>query len=781
MVDEKDSWSIVQFDPQRRLFLLESADGVTAVHFGASLEVNGRALTLNDAASVSGALDLAAGETGRATASFDGPAVEFAFTISLSDDGQTVLLASEVTNRGNAAVTLGQCCPVAVSAEGGKVELRGDDGDAVYLQSSATTNPNKVYRAADPEGPRSSNTILHVVSHGAGRALHLGFITLDRIPTSHTLSHDGGAGFTELHSICDFGGWELGAGESVQFETLMIEAREDLHASLHNWADRVAAHYKPTIWPKIPAGWVGWAWVDAFNVELCEDVVIRNVEAIRRRLSGFDIEYVWVSIGNIKDGMPGDWLSWDHENFPHGHEWLVDRLGELDFKLGFWCGCFWLCSYLQDMVEQMSDALLEIDGEPAVARAEWQYGAAGRMKKQDRPHIYALDPTHPRTIEFLRDVFATYRQWGIRYYMLDFLHAVWGAAEFNEYHDRSVIKGPQVLRRGLQAIAEASGPETYRLSSTGSTFHCVNYMAACRVGNDYGEGRALNPEAYFYPATFVINSAGFWTSHRYASDNMAATYFTHRKLYINDSGNVMTVDKPIPVCEAQIVATIFGLNGGPVMLGDDIDRISEERLALIKKVFPRTAECAVPVDLFDSPSPDYPKVFHQHVDAGWGEWEIVGVLNYGDEPLKKSVPLERLHVAPEDECLVWEFWNEQYLGAATEQVDALVPPRSARIYRILKRPDHPCVLSTDMHVMQGQAELVEVSWDAETMTLSGTATRPAGETGNLFIYAPKGLCVCNPQGFWIAKDAASECLIIRCQLHFGDKPEPWSIQFAPIK
>ena len=775
-----DTWGEVRFDPEARLLALKSADGAVELDFTQLFEVNGKQLAVREADGMTGSVNLSPGQNAQIGFSFEEPALGGTISVSLSDDGETVLLDCEIQNHCDEAVALGHCCPLVVSGEAGSVKLHGDDGQAVYLQQSATTSPSKVYRAADKESPQTSNTLLQIVSHAAGRAVHFGFVTFDRMPTLHTLAYDEDAGFSELACICDLGGWELGAGEALRLETLMIEVRDDFHASLHNWAERVAAHCKPAIWPKIPAGWVGWAWVDAFNVEQCEDVVVRNAEAMRRRLPGFDIEYVWVSIGNIKDGMPGDWLSWDDVNFPRGHEWLTEKLGGLDFKLGLWSGCFWICGYLEELVAEMHDALLKMDGELAPAPSKWRYGAAGQMKKEDRPSLYTIDPTHPKTREFLTNVFATYREWGIRYYMLDFLYAVWGAMDFNEYHDRSVIKGPAMLRKGLEPITEAAGPGTYKLSSTGATIHCVNHVTAARIGNDYGEGRALSPDAFFYPATFVINSAGFWTSHRYASDNMAASYFTHCKLYVNDSGNVMTVDKPIPLSDAQITATIFGISGGPVMLGDDIDRIAEERLALIKKVFPRTPEIARPVDLFDSPNPDYPKVFHRHVDAEWGEWDIVAVLNYGDDMLKEDIGLQRLALAPDGQYLLWEFWNEQYVGTVTGELDAVVPPRSARLYRLAKRPEHPWVLATDMHVMQGQVELAEVSWDAETMTLSGTATRPAGEIGNIFIYAPAGLCVVNPQGHWIAKDAASECLIIRRQFHFGDEPEPWAIQFAPI-
>ena len=779
-----DRWEKVRIDPDSRLLELSLEGDIVEIATDISLLVGDTRLTLANASRMQGAGGLGAGENRTVVLEFDEPAIRWTLELALSGNGETVLLSSRVLNSGAETVSLGRCCLVDVSPSSGGAAIAGDDGGAVFLHQTGTTGHCNVLRATDNDGKNMSRTLLHLVSPAACRSLHLGFVTFDSMATVHEFTYDAAQGITSLSCVCDFEGYELAAGTGVDTETLMIEARGDVHASLVNWADRVSDHYKPAIWPKTPGGWIGWAWVDGFNSELYEDVVMRNARAIRRRLAGFDIEYIWVSIGNIKDGMPGDWLSFDLSNFPHGHEWLVSQLGDLGFKLGFWCGAFWLCSHLREKVEQMQDATLKRDGEPVIARPEWQYGISGKMKREDRPWIYALDPTHPKVAAFLTDVFATYRRWGIRYYMVDFLHAISGSTPgdvpYDEYHDMSYIKGPQVLRKGLQTVREAAGPETYLLSSSGPTLQNVGYVDACRVGNDYGEGRAIAPESYFYPATFVINAADFWTSHRHASDNMAANYYTHRKLYINDSGNVLTVDKPVPVCEAQISATIFALGGGPVMLGDDIDRMSEDRLALIKKVFPRTCQCAVPLDLFESPAPDYPKLFHQHIDAEWGDWEIVGVLNYSAEALTVPVDLQRLGLDPESPCRLWEFWNEQYLGDVAGQFEAIVPPRSARLYRIAAAKPHPWVLSTDMHAQQGQVELADVVWDADAMALSGKCLRPVGETGNLFIIAPKSLRVADPRGRWIAKDAVSQNLIIRAQIQCSDEPVEWSIGFEDI-
>jgi hypothetical protein len=65
---------------------------------------------------------------------------------------------------------------------------------------------------------------------------------------------------------------------------------------------------------------VGWSWVDPFNVENYEQVVLRNGQAIRDRLPCLGIDYLWISIGNLKDRRPGDWLSWNTTAFPSGRE-----------------------------------------------------------------------------------------------------------------------------------------------------------------------------------------------------------------------------------------------------------------------------------------------------------------------------------------------------------------------------------------------------------------------------------------------------------------------------
>ena len=88
---------------------------------------------------------------------------------------------------------------------------------------------------------------------------------------------------------------------------------------------------------------------------------------------------------------------------------------------------------LTDLMEHFEGAILKNpDGSPMVVCSRWDHGDAGRLAKKDRPCLYALDPFHPKVLAYIREVFETYRRWGVRYYMVDFLEA--GAGNINRFH-----------------------------------------------------------------------------------------------------------------------------------------------------------------------------------------------------------------------------------------------------------------------------------------------------------------------------------------------------------
>jgi hypothetical protein len=769
---------MLTYDSSEKSLRYASAHGPEVVwHF--ALEANGREFDATQAE-----VKIGASRPLTLTLKFAEPNLSWVFRADTDDAAGLVSLASTLENHGSAPIALGRVWPFrAASLPLGP--------KTVYLPGQPGQQERVVLRLGDAISPAGSKVKNQYFDPAGPTAVQVGFTTYLRNDTE--IHHRATAtGVQDVAAQADFAGWQLMPGAVTPVETFTLQVGKDPHAQLDRWAEIVAAQVKPRVWPTTPLGWVGWSWVDGFNVEKYEEVVLRNCAAVNRRLAGFGFEYVWVSIANLPAAQPGAWTGWNTQNFPSGPEEFVRRLRELGFKLGLWCGPFWISNHLKEEMKELEDALVRNpDGTLFVSLERWNFGENGRLPMNERPVLYALDPTHPKALAFIEKAFAYNRERGVRYYMIDFLYAGGGklnrpgsqaGANHGPFHDPRIVPGAESFQHALKVIRKAAGPETYLLASTGPTLHTVGVADAVRTGADFGEGRSLTPGgSSFYPATYMVNKSSAWNGCVPALRNQAGARYTHRRLYLNDAGNVLTVDQPLPLSDARTHATMHALCGGPSMLGDDVDRMSEARLALIKKTLPRATEVAFPVDLFDSPYPDHPKIFHRRIEKPWGRFDVVAVYNFATEELRLPVALTRLGLAADAEYLVWEFWDERCVGRIRGTLDAVVPAGTVKVYRLVRAEARPLLLGTDMHVLMGEMEITACHWDPATNTFSGRAKRPPGEQGSVFIHAPNNVRVTNPRGHWIAKDGRDQCLIIRCALNFGaDGEAGWSVSFAAL-
>ena len=757
------------FDPTTRRYSIEGAVGLKNARLG--IEVDGTTHWADEAHSA--VAHTSPSEGGEADFTFANPPLSWKVRFKWLADRPALLISSTLENRRNQPIKLGRCLLADTGSESSEVRFGSHPENAAALLTKGAGNPPWYSKSLmhSPE-PLLSKTLTQWFSPGSGPSLQFGFVTFDRAQTVIESKWDKVRKTPNVSAWADFAGFELGPFASVDSEQLRIGLESDPLSAMDAWADAVYEHYHPPIWPKPPAGWVGWAWVDPFFVEKYEDVVKRNAHAVRHRLKldENDVPYVWVSVGNIKDILPGNWLEWNYTAFPSGPEALHQELDSLKFRWGLWTGFFWLSARLTDKVERLKDALLQYQGKPVT------------IPHRDLGLMYVLDPSHPKTHAFIREVYSTYRRWGVRYYMLDFLDAMTGATPGTHpndgYFDKSKIPGPEAWREGLRVIRETVTDDTYLLGSTGPSFQVTGLVNGVHLGNDYGDGRPLyGPNKGFYPGTFVINNPDWWTSHHTALLTMGAYSFIHRKLYMADTGSVMTIDKPIALADAQITTTFFGINGSQLMMGDDVDRMDEGRMKMIRMVFPRLPQTPRPLDLFDKAELDYPQLFHLPVEREWDRWELLAIFNLGKETISKTVAFERLGLDPHLPHAVWDFWNGRFQGVVQGSVSIDVPPRSVKLLRIARDREYPWLLSTDMHVRQGQAEIEDCRWDDANMTLTVRAQRPAGHDGSIYVRAPKGWALAEPKGLWLARDGRDNSLVIRKALAFEDTPVEVKMHF----
>ena len=110
-----------------------------------------------------------------------------------------------------------------------------------------------------------------------------------------------------------------------------------------------------------------------------------------------------------------------HFSYTKGFRNFIKELKKFGFKAGVWSAPFWFCSEADGVLEINKENLLrDCDGEPLSNLMDWANNRDDTTRLS-RLHQYYLDGTHPKTKEFVKEVFAYNREIGVRFYMLDFL------------------------------------------------------------------------------------------------------------------------------------------------------------------------------------------------------------------------------------------------------------------------------------------------------------------------------------------------------------------------
>lgn len=649
-------------------------------------------------------------------------------------------LELNINNTGDHKITLGKCYFIKQAA----LRLSPDNSEILILQSG-TCGFNKNIHLNQVEESEKAVVFSTINKTGVG-GLSCGFATFDRAFCEVEYEKVMDANETSLiyndieaakpeyavSVYCDFNSFLLEPGKSLSTETFFIEENVDSFTLLDNFADAVKTRYNINCCKTMPVGWVGgWNFREGFFVENIEKLTMQNIDVINERLAGFGVKYIWVSTLNLKENLPGNWDLDNKYNFPYGLKYMSDYCKKNGLGLGLWFSPFWMNEASENLSE-VENAIAVKDGKKVITEFGFStHQPFGDKEREELSRNYYLDPTHPDLHEFLKKVFTYYNEIGISYFMVDFL--VHGIDRDYDLFDKSVINGPESLRTSMKVIRETADENTYLLSSSGPTYYNIGVCDGVRAGLDFGEGRPFLKYYNFYPANYLSNN--FKLIEKVMRD-YALTYFNHKKLYVNDCFNMLSIGQPISKNEARVVCSMFGLAANPLMLGDDLPSLKDERLQMIKKLLPLHEGSWIPCDLFETTYPDTPCVFTLVIEKHYDSYVIISVFNYGIEPLAKTINLYEFF--GDEECFVYDFWDEHCLGKTNGSFMCHVPPRDVKVLRISKARMHPWVIGSDMHITQGDAELSHLRWNPKNLTLKGVCKRPRGERGSLFINIPKG-------------------------------------------
>ncbi len=414
-----------------------------------------------------------------------------------------------------------------------------------------------------------------------------------------------------------------------------------------------------------PSGWCSWYY---YYNRITADEVKRNAEWIAAHLKDYGAEYVQIDDGWQGSGARNDARNWETINtnhFPKGMAAMAKDIKSLGLETGLWIAPHGQSS---DSFVKANPGLFLQKPDGTTASDTWE----GR---------YLLDPTSPATGPYLQHLFQKMSAWGYDYFKIDGQPIV-----VDEYgKKKSFMKTSSddaagLYRKTLETIRGAIGPDRYLLGCWGTPVEGAGIMNGSRTGGDV-----------------VLGWGGFQVALR----PTLQFYYLHNIVWYGDP-DALLVRSPLTLEQARVWATLEGLTGQALMSSDRLMDLGEDRVELLRRVYPATD--IRPLDLF--PTEQYKKIWDLKVNHLGRRYDVVGVFNFDtDKSDQVYLNWSELGLPDAKRVHVFDFWNQEYLGAWRGGMAVPAAPTSCRVLTLLPDTGGIQLISTSRHITQGPVEL----------------------------------------------------------------------------
>jgi alpha-galactosidase len=407
----------------------------------------------------------------------------------------------------------------------------------------------------------------------------------------------------------------------------MVAPGRDRSRLLTDMADRLVTHHPRLKFRTPPTGWCSWY---CFGPSVSAQQVLDNLDVIAKSVPA--LRYVQIDDG-YQSAM-GDWLD-TGAAFGGNVRTVLSEIRRRGFEPAIWVAPF-VAEEKSNLFQQHPDWFIK-DAEAAPLRSDrvtfggWRHGP-----------WYALDGTHPDAQAHLERVFRTMRaEWGCPYFKLD--ANFWGAMHGGRFHDARATR-IEAYRRGMQAVIRGAG-ESFILGCNHPIWPSLGVVHGSRSSNDIKR------------TWDRIKTTGFQNLQR---------NWQNGRLWWNDP-DAIVLASDLTDAECQFHATVIYASGGMVLSGDDLTKLPPARAAMLKKLLPPTGMAAT----FEDGS----------LRAGTvvlPDARMLCLFNWEDTPDTRSVPVPGAGA-------VIDFWTGERLAPRDGALTFSLPPRSARLLKVVAR------------------------------------------------------------------------------------------------
>ena len=430
-----------------------------------------------------------------------------------------------------------------------------------------------------------------------------------------------------LQVVVDTEGLELRPGETWELEEFTFQKAADRGQMLEALGRRLAKNHPPLQFAAPPAGWCSWY---CFGPRVTAQQVLDNLDFIAKNEP--NLKYIQIDDG-YQPAM-GDWLE-TGKAFGGDVQGVLRKIKERGFEPAIWVAPF-IAEEKSNLFQQHPDWFVKGADSKPLRSDRVTFGGWRSIK--EKGGWYALDGTHPDTQRHLETVFRTMRNdWGVTYFKLD--ANFWGAMHGGGYYDPRATR-IEAYRRGMWSVIKGAGG-AFILGCNHPIWASMGLIHGSRSSNDIKRS---------------------WDRFvRTARENLSRNWQNGR-LWWNDPDAVcLTGD--LPQNEFEFHATAIYATGGMILSGDDLTKISPDRLAMLKKLLP--------------PQPVAASFADDSLRVGMIEQKngarTVCVFNWEEAPQTTSFDLPRA-------CEIHDLWSGVELGRHSGKYTLKdLPPRSARV------------------------------------------------------------------------------------------------------
>jgi alpha-galactosidase len=515
-----------------------------------------------------------------------------------------------------------------------------------------------------------------------------------------------------LSALAD--GVPLEPGESFESEWGYLEWMAlPVQDPMAEYVEAVARQMKPRRSPTPPpAMWTHWYY---YFEHITQEQILENLEAADRLRKQIPYEIFQLDGGYYRHW--GDWLDWN-ERFPTGPLELSKRIEAKGFTPGIWLAPF-VVDPASKTAQQHPDWLVkDTQGKPI--HSGFFYSFYGN----------ALDLTQPAVLEHIRSLMDTLvHEMGYGFIKTDFVYA--GALP-GVRQNRKMTRA-QAFRKGMEAVREGIGEETYLLGCGCPMGPAIGIVDAIRVGPDTAPN--WNPFLWSTPwATALIKEDRSVAALRNNIRQTINLSSLHRRWWWNDPDCLMVRSDNTTLTEAEMRsnASLIGTSGNLIIHSDNLNKLSPEQVALAGRMTPNLEIDGAALDLLEN---EMAETYVAHNERAAGRWSNVALFNWGDAPADKRIELKKLGFEHGKILHLFDFWEEKhsYVNAPGLEFEQ-IPAHGCKLLRLSLADGTPCLVGDTLHTSQG-GEIIDWCLSGRSLSMM-TMDMKREVSGGLWFWLP---------------------------------------------